>query len=92
MPLALAIGKRPIYIFSISLSCIYPFVLPHVNKYSAWVGLCFANGFIMSPLFVLPEVSIADMLFYHERALPMGEPSAGSIAAPPLLTLPQAST
>jgi MFS family permease len=70
--MALAIGKRPVYIASISMAIIYPFVLPHIHKYSAWIGMCFANGVIMSPLFVLPEISIADTLFYHERGLPMG--------------------
>lgn len=61
-PLALAIGKRPTYIISCLASSTYVFWLTHVKSNGEWIGACLVFGFMSSILFVLPELSISDVV------------------------------
>ncbi|KAL1413791.1 hypothetical protein Q8F55_001574 [Vanrija albida] len=72
LPLTIAIGKRPVFIVSCACAAIFPFTLSQVTSNAQWVGLCVANGFFLSPLFVAPEAVLSDVFFYHERAFPFG--------------------
>lgn len=59
-PLALAIGKRPVYILSMLGCAAYPFWVTRVRTLSEWYGANVYLGFVGSPLFVLPELSLTD--------------------------------
>lgn len=61
-PLALSIGKRPVYIMSALAGSTYPFWLTHVKSNGEWFGACIVFGFMGSTLFVLPEASICDVV------------------------------
>jgi len=61
-PLALAIGKRPVYIISCLAGAVYPFWITKVKSNGEWIGCCIFNGFFTSILFVLPEASISDVV------------------------------
>lgn len=81
-PLALAIGKRPVYILSILGGACFPFWVTTVSSGPEWYGCNVWQGFLGSPLFVLPELSLADTYFYHERGAPMGIYVAATYGAP----------
>lgn len=67
-PLALAIGKRPTYIISCLASSTYPFWLTHTKSNGEWIGCCIVFGFMSSILFVLPELSISDVVSHHSHS------------------------
>ncbi|BEJ13938.1 hypothetical protein CspHIS471_0311120 [Cutaneotrichosporon sp. HIS471] len=77
-PLALSIGKRPVYILSMIGCAGYPFWITRIKSLGEWYGACVYLGFVGSPLFVLPELSLTDTFFYHERGLPLGIYVAGT--------------
>ncbi|GMK53551.1 hypothetical protein CspeluHIS016_0101370 [Cutaneotrichosporon spelunceum] len=77
-PLALSIGKRPVYIMGMLGSAVFPFWVTRVKSLGEWYGACVYLGFVGSPLFVLPELSLTDTFFYHERGLPLGIYVAGT--------------
>lgn len=70
--MALSIGKRPVYILSTLGCAAYPFWITRISSLGEWYGACVYLGFVGSPLFVLPELSLTDTFFYHERGLPLG--------------------
>lgn len=61
-PLALAIGKRPVYIVSCLVGSVFPFWLTRVKSNGEWIGSCIVTGFFTSILFVLPEASVSDVV------------------------------
>ncbi|RYP46195.1 hypothetical protein DL769_011408 [Monosporascus sp. CRB-8-3] len=71
-PIALAYGRRGVYIASVVLS-----IVPMVwATYSSGVGQWYAHrsllGLLAAPVESLPEVSVPDLFFAHERGNYMG--------------------
>lgn len=63
----------------------YPFWVTRVKTLGEWYASCIYLGFVGSPFFVLPTLSLSDTVgftligcvrlpqfFYHERGLPLG--------------------
>lgn len=71
-PLALAVGKRPVYLFTSLVSIPLTIWTIHTRGISQWLPNRLLLGFFGAPLFTLGEVSICDVYFYHQRAWPMG--------------------
>lgn len=71
-PLAMQYGKRPVYLFS-TLSCAF-FNLwqPFIVENKVWIASKILAGVVTSPIEALPESTISDMFFEHERATYMG--------------------
>lgn len=68
-PLALQYGKRPVYLFSMlatSLVCVWP---PYTRSNGEWIGSKILQGLFGSCIESLPEISISDLFFEHERSL-----------------------
>lgn len=67
-PLALQFGKRPIYLFSMlatALICVWP---PYTKSNGEWVASKILQGFVGSSMESLPEISMSDLFFEHERS------------------------
>jgi hypothetical protein len=78
-PMALAVGKCPVYVSC--LMCHYDHlpVLGHQSQGNEeWIGCCIVNGFVTAPLFMLLESSISDI--------------ASKVLAYPSVLLPRAGT
>lgn len=66
-PIAMAYGRRGVYIASIVL-CIAPVLwTPFSHGASQWYAHRIILGFIAAPIESLPEVSVPDLFFAHER-------------------------
>ncbi|CEP64897.1 uncharacterized protein LALA0_S14e01728g [Lachancea lanzarotensis] len=67
-PLALQFGKRPVYLFSIfatSMICIWP---PYTKSNGEWIASKILQGLVGSSVESLPEISMSDLFFEHERS------------------------
>lgn len=71
-PLALVYGKRGVYVIS-SFLCIFPVIW---SAYSTSKGEWYAHriilGIFASPIESLPEVTVPDLFFAHDRGTFMG--------------------
>ncbi|CAR30789.1 ZYRO0E02288p [Zygosaccharomyces rouxii] len=68
-PLALQYGKRPVYLFSMlatSLICVWP---PYTRSNGEWIASKILQGLFGSCVESLPEISMSDLFFEHERSL-----------------------
>lgn len=68
-PLALQYGKRPVYLFSMlatTLICVWP---PYTKSNGEWIASKILQGFFGSSIESLPEISMCDLFFEHERSL-----------------------
>lgn len=68
-PLALQYGKRPVYLFSMlatTLICVWP---PYTRSNGEWIASKILQGFFGSSIESLPEISMCDLFFEHERSL-----------------------
>lgn len=68
-PLALQFGKRPVYLFSIlatAMICVWP---PYTKSNGEWIASKILQGFVGSSMESLPEISMSDLFFEHERSL-----------------------
>lgn len=68
-PLALQFGKRPVYLFSMlatAMICVWP---PYTKSNGEWIASKILQGFFGSSIESLPEISMSDLFFEHERAL-----------------------
>lgn len=68
-PLALQYGKRPVYLFSMlatSLVCVWP---PYTRSNGEWIASKILQGLFGSCVESLPEISMSDLFFEHERSL-----------------------
>lgn len=61
-PLALAYGKRPVYIVTALISTGLIFWTPYASSYGQWISNRLLVGFAGSPSFALTEVSISDVV------------------------------
>ncbi|SCU89875.1 LADA_0F00254g1_1 [Lachancea dasiensis] len=67
-PLALQYGKRPVYLFSTlatALICVWP---PYTKSNGEWIASKILQGFVASSVESLPEISMSDLFFEHERS------------------------
>ena len=71
-PAAIAFGKKPVYLFSALFTVPVLIWTLYTHGNSQWIANRFIFGLVNSPSFTLPEASIADVYFYHQRAWPMG--------------------
>ncbi|BGO91518.1 hypothetical protein NBRC10512_003179 [Rhodotorula toruloides] len=71
-PLSNIIGKRPIYLGSLLLSGSISIWSVFIKSTPQWYGRCVLLGIAGGPVFATTEVSVSDVFFAHERALPMG--------------------
>lgn len=66
-PLAIAYGRRGVYIVSTILSIIPMVWAPYSNGAGQWYAHRILLGIFASPVESLPEVSVPDVFFAHER-------------------------
>ena len=71
-PAALAFGKKPVYILSSLFTVPVVIWTLYTHGNSQWVANRLIFGIVSSACFTLPEASLSDIYFYHERAWPMG--------------------
>ncbi|CUM65861.1 uncharacterized protein PRCAT00003510001 [Priceomyces carsonii] len=72
LPLSLQFGKRPVYLFSLLACCLISIWQPYATTSGTWIGSKILQGFVAAAVEALPEVSISDVFFEHERATWMG--------------------
>lgn len=71
-PLALSIGRRPVYLASL-LGCLAMSEwVAHVDSFPQWAAARVLYGFMVAPVEVLPEISVPDIFFAHERGAYIG--------------------
>lgn len=71
-PMALAYGRRPTYLLSI-IGCIaISEWTAWVDSFGSWAAARILYGFFVAPVEVLPEISIPDIFFAHERGAYVG--------------------
>ncbi|KAH9885935.1 putative MFS transporter [Xylariomycetidae sp. FL2044] len=71
-PLALQYGKRPVYLASLAALAAVTVWGPYARGSGQWVAKSVLTGFFAAPIEALPETTIADLFFAHERATYMG--------------------
>lgn len=67
-PLALQYGKRPVYVISMlatALICVWP---PYTKSKGEWIGSKVVQGFFGSAIESLPEITVSDLFFEHQRS------------------------
>ncbi|CDK25638.1 unnamed protein product [Kuraishia capsulata CBS 1993] len=66
-PMALQYGKRPAYLFSVLGVTFSTLWEAYVKTGPQWIGSKILQGFFVSSIESLPESSVADIFFEHER-------------------------
>ncbi|KAK9413966.1 putative Major facilitator superfamily domain-containing protein [Seiridium unicorne] len=71
-PFALQYGKRFTYLFSLLALMAVTLWSPYAHGSGQWIAKSILTGFFGAPIEALPETTIADLFFTHERATYMG--------------------
>ena len=71
-PLALAYGRRITYLITILGCCAISESTDWVDSFGHWAAARILFGFFVAPVEVLPEISIPDIYFAHERGAYVG--------------------
>lgn len=71
-PLALSVGRRPAYLLSLISIAAVTEGTAWVTNFPQWAAVRILYGFLVAPVETLPEVSIPDVYFAHERGAYIG--------------------
>lgn len=71
-PLAMQYGKRPVYLFSTLACAMFNLWQPYITTNGVWIASKILAGLVTAPIEALPEATISDLFFEHERATYMG--------------------
>lgn len=71
-PLAMQYGKRPVYLFSTLATTLLNLWQPYITTNGEWIISKILAGIATAPIEALPEATISDVFFEHERATYMG--------------------
>ncbi|KAL5115610.1 hypothetical protein ACEQ8H_006497 [Pleosporales sp. CAS-2024a] len=71
-PFALRYGKRLTYLISVLGALGTSVLSSYVRSDGEWIARCLAMGFFIAPIEALPEISVTDVYFTHQRGSYMG--------------------
>ncbi|RSM01999.1 hypothetical protein CDV31_011082 [Fusarium ambrosium] len=71
-PFAMQYGKRATYLLSLAGTLACTVAGPYIRTNGQWLGRSILTGFFIAPIEALPEISVTDVYFTHERGTYLG--------------------